>query len=326
MRANAIRDVQTYLLAGKRLPGPMRVAFLARGEYNENYLVASAGKKYVFRINHGSQLGLSNQIGYEFNVLKAVAPSNVTPKPYFVDPAPQGLPGGVLLMEYLPGGPLDYHRDLEKAGMIFARVHALPPSGDLIVQADPVLDIAKESLSLINRYPDHPQEAARADLLAYHEYVARLGEEHRDFFRTDAMVMANTEVNSGNFLVSDKGAWLVDWEKAVTTSRYQDLGHFVCPTTTLWKTDVTLNAAERKRFLAAYAETLKELGVEPPPPDRLLAGTDLLSKAVILRGLSWCYMAWYEYAASERTLKNPGAFAVINRYLDNRQCFLSATR
>lgn len=326
MQENISDNIEAYLLERGFPPAPIRAAFLARGEYNENYLIRTPEGKYVFRINHGSQLGLTNQIGYEFKVLEAVAPSNVTPRPFFCDPAPPGLPGGVLLMEYLPGGPLDYRRDLEKAGEVFARIHALPPSGDLMVQAEPVLDIARESLALINRYPDHPRSEVRADLLALHERIVRLGQEHRGFFKNDALVMANTEVNSGNFLVSDQGAFLVDWEKAAITSRYQDLGHFVCPTTTLWKTDVTLEAPDRKRFLAAYAATLTQLGAAPPSPDELDAGTDLLSKAVVLRGLSWCYMAWHEYAASGRALKNPGAFAVINRYLDNRQCFLSATR
>lgn len=326
MKNHAAHNIETYLLSGKRLFGPAKATFLARGEYNENYLIQTSRRKYVFRINHGSQLGLSNQIAYEFKVLEAVAPSNVTPKPFFFDPDPPGLPGGILLMEYLPGGPLDYRLDLDKAGEIFARIHALPPSNDLIVQADPVRDIARESLALINRYPDHPRDDVKADLLACHERILRLGESHGNFFRTDAPVMANTEVNSGNFCISDQGAFLVDWEKAVVTSRYQDLGHFVCPTTTLWKTDITLGPHEQRRFLTAYAERLKELGERPPSLDELGAGTALLSKAVVLRGLSWCYMAWFEYAASDRVLKNADAFAVINRYLDNRQCFLSATR
>ena len=326
MQRHTAQRITTYLSASGRLPGPISATFLARGEYNENYLVRASGKKYVFRINHGSQLGLSDQIGYEFKALQAVAPSKATPKPFFVDPAPHGLPGGVLLMQYLPGGPLDYRRDMDKAGEIFARIHALPPSAELLVQADPVRDIAAESLAMLNRYPDHARKDVRADLLAYHDYILRLGEEQGALFRTEAPAMVNTEVNSGNFCIGDQGAFLVDWEKAVVSSRYQDLGHFVCPTTTLWKTDITLGPDAKQRFLAAYAGKLAELGAVVPSMDALSAGTEILSKTVILRGLSWCYMAWHEYAASGRTLKNADTFAVIKRYLDNRQCFLPAKR
>jgi len=38
------------------------VKFLAAGEYNENFSVHTDDKTYVFRINHGSQLNIPNQI------------------------------------------------------------------------------------------------------------------------------------------------------------------------------------------------------------------------------------------------------------------------
>ena len=40
--------------------------FLARGEYNENFVFThpDTGKKYVLRVNHGSQMQLERQISY----------------------------------------------------------------------------------------------------------------------------------------------------------------------------------------------------------------------------------------------------------------------
>jgi len=311
-------------LPGANPDAPPSVSFLAQGEYNANYLVEAGDIRYVFRVNHGSQLGLADQISYEFEALSAVTPSGVTPEPFFADPAPEGFPGGVLLMRFIPGRALDYASDLEKAGRTFARIHALAPSDRLIVQADPVADIARESLALLRRFPDHPRRDVLDDLLAYHGRIERLGRENREFFAADPPCMVNTEVNSGNFIVDGEAARLVDWEKAVVSSRYQDLGHFVCPTTTLWKTDVTLGGPAVARFLRAYARELERLGRRPPSQADLERGTSLLSKVIILRGLSWCFMAWHEYAGSGRTLKNPAAFAVIERYLDNRRCFLAA--
>ncbi len=311
-------------LPGASPGAPLAVSFLAQGEYNANYLIETGGARLVFRINFGSQLGLADQISYEYAALAAVAPSGVTPRPHFADPAPEGLPGGVLLMEYLPGRALDYRTDLEKAGRTFARIHALAPSDALIAQTDPVADIAAESLRLLRRFPDHPRRDVLDDLLAYHERVTALGLENQAFFRAEAPVMVNTEVNSGNFLVEGETARLVDWEKAAVSSRYQDLGHFVCPTTTLWKTGLTLDQEAIGRFLRAYAAELDALGAGSPRLADLTRGTALLSKVIVLRGLSWCYMAWHEYAVSERTLKNPGVFSVIERYLDNRRCFLPA--
>jgi aminoglycoside phosphotransferase (APT) family kinase protein len=194
-----------YLRKCPACPNPASLRFLAAGEYNENYVVECDNGPLVLRINHGSQLGLEDQISYEYRVLKAVAPSGVTPRPVFLDPDPIGLDNGLMLMEYLPGGPLDYHKDLEKAARIFAHIHALPLEPGLIMQADPVADLASESWGLIHRYPDHPRHEVGKRLEAYHAKVLELRDETWHLFESEPMVMANTEVNSGNFIIGPKG-------------------------------------------------------------------------------------------------------------------------
>lgn len=319
-----VDTIARYLTGTKRLDGPFTVAFLAAGEYNANYLVELAGGgRFVFRMNHGSQLGLADQIGYEFSVLMAVAPSGVTPRPLFCDPAPKSLPGGVLLMEFLPGRPLNYRTDLARAARIFARVHALPPTAGLIAQPDPVTAIADESYSLLTRFPDHPLPELRDRLLAYRETVLDLGRRHAADFAAEAPVMVNTEVNSGNFLMDDAaGDHLVDWEKAVISARYQDLGHFLVPTTTLWKTDVVLSPEQKRAFLAAYRAELEALGAPAPDLERMLALTRVLERTILLRALAWCHMAFYEYTMTERAIANPATLATIRRYLEDAPCFV----
>ncbi|WP_027183953.1 aminoglycoside phosphotransferase family protein [Desulfovibrio inopinatus] len=304
--------------------------FLAAGEYNANYLVHLDGRDIVFRINHGSQLGLSNQIEYEFHVLEAVAPSGVTPQPYWYDVAPEkqfGLDKGCLAMEYIPGRALQYERDLTRAADIFARIHALPTvqaAPHLIHQHHPIADIARESLGLIQRFPDHPRDAERSKLLDYHDTIIKLADETSHIFKADTDVIVNTEVNSGNFLISPERACLVDWEKAVISSRYQDLGHFCVPTTTLWKTDHKLSAKEKETFLCAYRSGLLEHEAQNVPElDVLREGTALLERTILLRALSWCFMAWYEYTQVERSLKNEETFRKITSYLDNMEWFFA---
>ena len=300
------------------------VSFLASGEYNENYRVDAADGRYVLRINHGSQLGLDDkpgdQIAYEFRVLKAVEPSGVTPRAFHVDPhAPLGR--GALLMEYLPGGPLDYRRDLDGAAEVFARVHTLAPDPGLAGQPNPVLDIAAESLGLIERWPDHPLAAKKRLLLEYHGRVVALGEAHADELTGRDMVMVNTEVNAGNFLVDNKTVRLVDWEKAVISHRAQDLGHFLVPTTTLWKTDYVFTPEARRAFLERYVAACRALGgaLDVETLDRT---TRILERTILLRALSWCYMAWREYSRNGRALAHEDTLATINRYLDEMECFL----
>lgn len=295
-----------------------RVEFLAAGEYNENYLVVSGGLRYVFRINHGSQLGLENQIEYEFHVLKSVEASGVTPKAFHFDPIPRELDGGVLLMEYIEGNPFEYRRDGGKAAFVFSRVHALPADKRLVVQSDPVRDIAEESLVLLNRYGDHPLQGEKARLLGYHDRVLRMGEETRRLFENETLCIVNTEVNSGNFIVNGERAWLVDWEKAVVSLRYQDLGHFLAPTTTLWKTSHTYSKGEKRDFLSRYSRLL---GLEADL-EEIVSKTEILEKTILLRALSWCFMAYYEYTRMERTIKNRDTFEKIKGYLDGIEWLL----
>ncbi len=294
------------------------VCFLAAGEYNENYIV-NVGPGYVLRINHGSQLGLEDQIGYEFNVLQSVVSSGVTPRPYRVDSQTKVMGRGTLLMQYLPGGAFQYGRDTIKAADVFARLHSLPVSSDLLVQAAPVHAIAAESLELLQRYRTPALHSEQKRLLKYHDHILNLAETSGDLFVNDPLVIVNTEVNSGNFIVDGDAVWLVDWEKAVVSSRYQDLGHFLVETTTRWKTDYVFTAQEKREFVAAYLRA----GGWDIDLDEALYKTSLLEKTILLRALSWCYMAYHEYTRPGRALTNSDTFGQIQNYLDEMECILA---
>ena len=95
---NKTDRIRKYLETGQRIEEIQQVEFLAAGEYNENFLVHSRAGRFVFRINHGSQLNLEDQIEYEYKALKAVEPSGVTPRVFFVDPEADEFGNGVLLM------------------------------------------------------------------------------------------------------------------------------------------------------------------------------------------------------------------------------------
>ena len=96
---------------------------LGQGEYNLNFAFIHplTKQKLVLRINRGSQMHLSDQIGYEFSALQALVPSGRTPKPLVCDSEMN-----LLVMEWLPGGPLDYHRDMDTAARILADIHSVP--------------------------------------------------------------------------------------------------------------------------------------------------------------------------------------------------------
>jgi len=302
---------------------PREVRFLAAGEYNENYAITSGDTTTVFRINHGTQLGIKDQISYEFAVLQALQRSGVTPAPLFVCRYHSAFPRGALLMEYLPGRPLDYRTDSTGAAECFARIHAVPmPQGStprpLIRQLDPINDILSECDELLGRYTNHPQKELLPRIRRYFDSVQRLSESDAAHFADEQPCITNTEVNSGNFLVDGECIRLVDWEKAVVSYRYQDLGHFLVPTTTLWKTDFRFTADQRHKFLKHYHDAS---GV-PVPFGLLDKRTALLEQTILLRAFSWCYMAAAEYGSGARELTNKRTWATITSYLENMEAFL----
>jgi aminoglycoside phosphotransferase (APT) family kinase protein len=310
--------VRAFLLeSGWR--NPTRVRFLAAGEYNENYLVDSSGELTVFRINHGTQLGLDDQIGYEFEALRQVAASGVTPIPLELCRSHPMVPRGALLMSYLPGRAFDYRDDLEGAAVCFARIHRVPydaSHGPLIVQQDPVAAIVAESRDLLDRCVQHPLPEHGRKIRAYLERINALAGTAS--FDNEPLCIVNTEVNSGNFVVDDGIVRLVDWEKAVASYRYQDLGHFLVPTTTLWKSDFRFDAAGRRHVLELYHEA-----AEPAATlDEIDERTRVLERTILLRAFSWVYMAYAEYTRGGRALSNPDTFRTIERYLNDIDLFL----
>jgi aminoglycoside phosphotransferase (APT) family kinase protein len=318
-RAEKTKTIARYLLDKKLIGRRAEVSYLAAGEYNENFLVHNGAGRYVFRINHGSQLGLENQIEYEYRVLDALKNSGVTPNPYWYDLHPAGIDGGVMLMEYLPGRHLDYTKDAHKAAEIFSIIHQVPvQEGDFVHQTYPISDIAAESEGLIYRFPDHPLKEEQKLLLRYRERIVRLAEQVEDRFASGTQCIVNTEVNSSNFLVDGRNAFLVDWEKAVVSTPFQDLGHFLVETSTRWKSGHIFSGEEKRAFLQVYRDRSgTELSL-----DAVLQLTAAMEKTILLRALSWCFMAWYEYSRTERTLQNSDTERTINQYLKEIRWFL----
>lgn len=132
--------LQTYVNRRKKdilgSPAPFAIRFLAQGEYNINYLLEQGARKQVLRINTASQIGQENQIKYEYDALKLLERSGVTPRVRYLDDTKSEIPYGLLTMEFLPGRPLRYETDLPRAARIFGKIHSLkvPEDHPLLVE------------------------------------------------------------------------------------------------------------------------------------------------------------------------------------------------
>ncbi|MGC9349191.1 MAG: phosphotransferase family protein [Anaerolineae bacterium] len=298
---------------------PFAVTPLAQGEYNLNYLIQQRDVRWVLRANVASQLQLDAQIVYEYNALSLLTASGVTPLPYGVDDSREYLDYGVLAMEYLPGEPMDYRRDLEDAARLFSRVHAVEvPEEDnpLIVEKQPLTMTYEECARLLPVYLE--SELADPELRDYLAQVLAWAEEARHterYFVEDPWpCIINTEVNSGNFIANREAGTLhlVDWEKPLYGDPSQDLSHFCAPMTTLWKTDYRMSAQTKEHFLNVYCSHTDDAHLRDTIHDRVR----LRDPFNYLRGVSWSAMAYVTYQTGEHAVKNADTFHKITQYMD----------
>ena len=315
----------------------LHLSKLAQGECNINFLIERPGdgKKLVLRVNLVSQMHLRDQIGYEYSALSALSGTGRTPKPLYLDSTAQTKEGerignGLMVYEYLPGRPLDYRTDLARAAKLLADVHStpyFPPEGGmetgagirLIEARSPLRMILEECTEMFRTY----QDASIADRTVRRRIermleagYARISERNTES-RCSSII--NTELNSGNFLMNDGGRdYLIDWEKPLLGEPAQDLGHFLAPTTTFWKTDVLLTGRETEKFLEDYLRAAEGRidtdGVTEALRDYL--------PITCLRGLTWSAMAWVQYQdPASGTPKNKDTWEKLCAYLS--EAFLS---
>lgn len=313
------------------LPEEVREEYrlLAQGEYNMNYIFTHplTGKNLLLRVNCGSQMHLNDQIGYEFRALKMLEASARTPKAVYVDGSKRFLNHGVMVMEYLPGRALDYRTDMKLAAEILADIHstkvpeAMIPSGKdasgemtLICPENPLKAILEECEQMVKTYmesslgEEDTKSRIRRMLDAGWEKLKTLPNEKT------CQCCINTELNSTNFLINGPGNenYLIDWEKPLYGDPAQDLGHFLAPTTTFWKTDVILEKQEMDAFLKDYICAVDgRFSV-----DGLRERVSVFVPITCLRGVTWCAMAWVEYQQPDKLIFNESTFRKLNAYLE----------
>ena len=293
---------------------------LAAGEYNVNlsFTHPISGEKLILRINQGSQMHLESQIEYEANTLRLLKDSGRTPRLYYVDGSKKYLDKGVLVMEYLPGVALDYEKDLMKAADILVDIHrqALPGESGLIEAGSGfsfVLDECEEMFKHYteSKYADKDMENRIRHLLDMGWKLSKSGEVSFDGLYK---CLINTELNSTNFLINEEGKnYLIDWEKAVFGYPAQDIGHFLAPTSTFWKTDIILTKAEIDDFITRYIEKAGRYFDTKGIRETALA----FIKINCLRGLSWCAMAFVQYKEADKEIMNESTRIKLGQYLED---------
>ena len=302
---------------------------LAQGEYNINYIFAHpiTGKKLVLRVNCGSQMHLENQITYEYRALELLERSGRTPVVYYVDDTKQFINNGVLVMEYLSGHSLIYEKEMDKALAVLADIHSvnIEPQNKgeetvsisgttLLAPREPLKAILEECEQMAAKFFDYEQ----ADIMIKQKIRKLLDYGWKRLGRRTGVspynCIINTELNSTNFLINGPGeqSYLIDWEKPLFGDPAQDLGHFLAPTTTFWKTDTIFTPQEIDYYIDEYIYAVAGRYITAELKER----THDFVPITCLRGVTWCAMAWVEYRQPGRDITNESTAQKLEKYSD----------
>jgi thiamine kinase-like enzyme len=298
---------------------PPQVEFLAAGEYSLNYLVRYDNHQVVARCITGSQMELSpaDQVAYEAHALELLEASGRTPRFISLETSPNSVVYPFMMLEYLPGRPLDYRTDLEEAAHCMAAIHELriPNDHRLVVHTDPALPLLDESWMLAQPYlnwEDAPPASVKGLRRLLEVVESGLSDENDPFTDTDLSIV-NTDLNTHNFVVNGGSVTLLDWERARVGPAVQDLAHFLLPTTTLWREDTAarLTAADEELFLGVYLEGRPEI-------DRSRFRFHLRAMKILaaLRAVCWCAWSVQASATGKRPVVNPETLATSQAYLE----------
>lgn len=316
---------------------------LANGEYNYNFLLNiiliydnfEIHEKAVLRINYGSQMNLNNQIEYEYHALSLLENSNLAPKPIFYDNSKLIIEKDFLVMSYIDGKHLSYSKDMKKAANTLAKIHKIkiPKDNFLIAPENPFSSIIKEcetmysvyanSIFFDNKIDDKVKKIFSKCKEINSQYIANnhgFINNHKNNISFSKSII-NTELNSSNFLIDGDNCIVVDWEKPIIGEKEQDLGHFLAPTTTFWKTDVILDKIQIEDFLKNYYMFYNENSeyiANINDKNFLNFKTKVFSYIIMncLRGITWCSMAWVEYNSNKKAILNEFTYNKLKKYLE----------
>lgn len=263
MMFNELRkDIDVYLSYSNLLDNNHEVKFLSESSNNINFLIDAESEKYLFRLNKHSELKLRNQIRYEYDALKTLEKSYVTPRTFFLDDSTTFFDYGVLIMQFIEGRHLEYdnQKDLQEAAKILAKIDSLDTKkidvSNFIVRENIIKDSLDKSKAYLEKYKDDKNLdiSIKLKIHTLFEWAER-NKDCASYFEKDKwQTINNTETNSKNFIISKKKTkgFLIDWEKPVVADPSLDIAYFLSPITSFINGDYILSQDEKDDFFKTY--------------------------------------------------------------------------
>jgi thiamine kinase-like enzyme len=258
---NETKNIERYLkklspdLLGLKTIDSVQILNQTPGSYNLNFHIRVNQTDFNFRINIDQQSGLSNQIEYEYRVLKFLEGRHIGPRAFLFDDTCKDFDFGIMIQQYLKGPYLTQApRDITCAAELLSRLHALKPVGThFVIWQDPLVDTYKLVQDDFNGYASkrncdkHLLNMAKKCLKELKPRV-RI---HRGRYHPESL--NHTDMGLDNFIQSPDGLRLIDWEKPRIDDNTYDMCCFLSEPAALWCVPKVLNKQKRQQFIETYA-------------------------------------------------------------------------
>ncbi len=210
-----------------------QVEELGRGAFNINYLVTTEHKKLVFRfILWPHRLEVGSMMEYEYDVLKKLQASGITPSVYVKDDSREIFPYPTIVEEYFPTlaeekiSESNHERLLEislQCMDVLKKIHGydFPEKESLLRQEDFI------SLGRFKHRLDYLEKRNPEIYLLFQDHWKVL-EEYLDY--CNSTLQDRTIIHGDpfleNFLLTENGIKLIDWQAPLYADRAIDLALF----------------------------------------------------------------------------------------------------
>ncbi len=260
------------------------ISFFSEGTYNWNYIYNFGINQYILRVNKASQIykQQEEQILYEYNTLRDLQASEVTPKAIDIIPVfIHNKKFYVLVESFISGHGLNYAKDSQKVAFSISRVHQSKPLYNKYIGVSNAAEILfRDAWKKLNYLNDIGVDNECIKLLTH--YGKELDCTKWKYKRYD--VINNTDLNASNFIIHNNKCFIVDWECGRLSNFSWDLAHFIAVTTTIWdkKNRYLFNNETEYEFIRCYCEEMNFKDI-----DDVYNSVKQLKKYIYLRCFTW---------------------------------------
>lgn len=207
------------------------VSKLGQGVCNLNYLVKTNQGKFIFRLN--ADLKNKTKSKKEFNALKIIEKSKISPKAYILDESRKFFDSDFIILEYLDGKlctkvkPYFDENMIKNLAKLLAKIHSIKITSKMKRQiARDYLDYRNQIKKMESYLKYIKKNSNDYEFLGIlDEIVKKLKNQIRGKTLKSKLVLSHGDFHSGNVIINKGNFFLIDFERFEITNQASALSH-----------------------------------------------------------------------------------------------------